>query len=103
MHYAYIKKHTELTLREVLGEDVKEEKQRIEDELYNRGEPELYPGEKGLVLKMDKNYTVNCSILEQRGYNDPKKMTIKDFYVAIDLIEKQANHGKQPKGNTRSK
>jgi hypothetical protein len=102
MHYNYIKKHTELTLREVLGQDVKAEKERIENELYERGAPELYPGKKGLILKIDKNYEVNCSLLQQRGYTDPKHLSIREFYIAIDLIEKQSQHGK-PKGNKKSK
>ncbi len=97
MHYNYIKKHTELILREIIGEDVSDEKKRIEDELYMRGNPELYPGEHGLIARLTKNFETNCAVLQRKGHSNPKKLTVFEFYQASELIEKEAENGKQPK------
>ena len=102
MYYAYVKKHTELLYREILEEDVTEEKKRIENELYIRNKPEIYGGEKGLLIKIEKNFETNCAILYQKGYPDPKRLSVLSFYQASELIEKQAENGKS-KGNKKHK
>lgn len=103
MYYDYVKKHTELLYRQVLGEDVSEDKKRIENELYIRNKPEIYGGDKGLLIKIEKNFETDCSILYHKGYPEPKKLTVLSFYQASELIEKQAENGKQSKRNKKRK
>lgn len=102
MHYNYINKHGKLLNRKILGENVEDEIERVENEFYMRNKPVVYGGEKGLLLKTEKDFETNCAILQQKGTNNPKKITISEFYSAIHLIEKQANHGR-PKRNKKHK
>jgi hypothetical protein len=94
MHYNYINKHGKLLNRKTLGEDVEEELKRVETELYLRDAPKVYGGEKGLLLKIEKEFELNCSILRQKGVNDPKKLTVFEFYSEVNLIEKQSSNVK---------
>lgn len=79
---------------EIQGEDVKEELQRIENNLYLISKPEQYGGKKGLIIKIEKDFEGDSIILQQNGIQKPKKSTVVEFYRAIQIIEKQNKNGK---------
>jgi hypothetical protein len=89
MHYNYIHKHSQLLFKKILGQDVDSEIERVENELYKRTEVQLYGGDKGLIVKTEKNFALNCSLLAQKGHANPRNMNVFDFYAAMQLIDKQ--------------
>ena len=55
--------------------------------------PKIYGGDKGIILKIEKDYESECIILAQHGITDPKKKTVIEFYQAVNIIEKQNKNG----------
>lgn len=98
MHYKYLNKHGILLNKKVLGEDVDSELERIENEFYKRSEPVLYGGKDGILMKLEKDFELNCLLLQQNGIQNPEKISVFKFYQGIELIKKQhVSHGKHKK------
>ena len=65
--------------------------------MYRIQKPVKYGGKDGLLVKIEKEFDNTCLALQQRQISDPKKMTVFEYYNAIDFIEKSnpKRNGKQ--------
>ena len=70
----------------------KDELQKIEDIdklLINMHSPNTFIGSESVEIKYDKQFESMCLLIAQKVGLDAKKMTVLQFYNAIDIIKKQ--------------
>ncbi len=78
-----------LILGRIRGEDVKDELERVEDELFSLFVPQKYDGQKGLEVKHIKGFNETCVIMQQHMVKDPRKMMTLEYFQALDLLKQQ--------------
>jgi hypothetical protein len=90
-YLGYLKQHTGLTLKQVQGDDTMEQLRKIDDYISSMSRPKQYDGAGGMEVQMKKSFTETCVLLSQHISADPKKMTVIEFYTALDTVRKQLN------------
>ena len=87
--YTKLKERGLLILRYIQGNDVRDEIQRVEDEIFSMIDPQEYGGNKGLEVKHIKGFDNTCIVLQQYVPRDPKTMTTLEYFNALELLKKQ--------------
>lgn len=71
------------------GKDNTSEIDIIDDYLFNLHKPNSFLGSSSVEIKMDKQFESMCLVISQETNMDAKKMTVLQYYNAIDNIKKQ--------------
>jgi hypothetical protein len=76
-------------IRNVKGEDVKEELKMAHERMLMMVKPVNFSGSDGEEAKAILNFEDLCLVIGEQMGRDAKEMTVMEFYRAYDLIEKR--------------
>lgn len=68
---------------------------KYDNEILKMFQPKKYDGSDGIEVQSIKLFNTLCTVLEQFGVSEPKKLTAFEFYHKLDLIEDQAKQQKK--------
>lgn len=89
--YDVIKKRTLLVLEGITeGVDNQEQIDAIDDSIMQANIPKVFTGAESVEIKADKQFENACLVIGQKLGADAKKMTVLQFYNALDMITKQS-------------
>lgn len=89
--YDKIKSRTLLVLDSIINDtDNAEQIEAIDIMLINLHNPKSFMGSESVEIKYDKQFESTCLLIAQKTSMDAKKMTVLQFYNAIDNIKSQA-------------
>ena len=89
--YDKLKARTLLVLDSVINDtDNSEQIEAIDIMMLNMHTPKTYIGNESVEVKYDKLFESTCLIIAQKTNMDARKMTVLQFYNAIDNIKTQA-------------
>ena len=89
--YDKIKNRTLLVLDSIINDaDNAELIEAIDFALINMHNPKSFIGSESVEIKYDKQFESTCLLIAQKTNMDAKKMTVLQFYNAIDNIKSQA-------------
>lgn len=89
--YDKLKQKTILELESMLGgRDRSDEIATIDASIFAMYSPKSFAGSGSVEIKYDKQFESACLIITQKTNADAKKMTVLQFYNALDVIKKQA-------------
>lgn len=103
--YDKLKARTLLVLDSVINDtDNSEQIEAIDIMMLNMHTPKTYIGSESAEVKYDKQFESTCLLIAQKTSIDARKMTVLQFYNAIDNIKAQAEaEAKSLKRNKRKK
>ena len=89
--YDKLKTRTLLVLDSVINDtDNSEQIDAIDTIMLNMHTPKTYMGSESVEVKYDKQFESTCLLIAQKTNMDARKMTVLQFYNAIDNIKTQA-------------
>lgn len=89
--YDKLKARTLLVLDSVINDtDNSEQIEAIDTMMLNMHTPKTYIGSESVEIKYDKQFESTCLLIAQKTNMDARKMTVLQFYNAIDNIKAQA-------------
>ena len=89
--YDKIKNRTLFVLDSIINDtDNTEQIEAIDVMLINMHNPKPFIGSESVEIKYDKQFESTCLLIAQKTNMDAKKMTVLQFYNAIDNIKSQA-------------
>lgn len=89
--YDKLKTRTLLVLDSVINDtDNSEQIDAIDMIMLNMHTPKIYMGSESVEVKYDKQFESTCLLIAQKTNMDARKMTVLQFYNAIDNIKTQA-------------
>ena len=89
--YDKLKNRTLLILDSIInGTDNSKQIEIIDIAMLNMHSPKKYVGSESVEVKYDKQFESTCLLISQKTNVDAKKMTVLQFYNAIDNIKTQA-------------
>jgi hypothetical protein len=88
--YDKLKARTLLVLDSVINDtDNSEQIETIDMIMLNMHSPKSYIGSESVEVKYDKQFESTCLLIAQKTSMDAKKMTVLQFYNAVDNIKQQ--------------
>lgn len=88
--YDKLRQRTLLVLDTIAnGTDNKEQISSIDLIMINMSSPKSYMGGESIEIKYDKQFESTCLLISQKTNMDAKKMTVLQFYNAVDNIKQQ--------------
>lgn len=87
-----------MVLEHIAGKDRGEEIERIDNILLRLLPPQNYSGHGGAEVQMIKAYERACAVMSQHVSKDPKRMTVLEFYEALDALKSQGRKQYQLNG-----
>ncbi len=89
--YDKLKTRTLLVLDSIINDtDNSEQIETIDAMMLNMHTPKAYIGSESVEVKYDKQFESTCLLISQKTNMDARKMTVLQFYNAIDNIKAQA-------------
>ena len=89
--YDKLKNRTLLVLDSIINDtDNTEQIELIDIMMLNMHTPKTYIGSESVEVKYDKQFESTCLLIAQKTNMDARKMTVLQFYNAIDNIKAQA-------------
>lgn len=89
--YDKLKARTLLVLDSVINDtDNSEQIDTVDMIMLNMHTPKIYMGSESVEVKYDKQFESTCLLIAQKTSMDARKMTVLQFYNAIDNIKTQA-------------
>lgn len=89
--YDKLKARTLLVLDSVINDtDNSKQIEAIDTMMLNMHTPKTYIGSESVEVKYDKQFESTCLLIAQKTSMDARKMTVLQFYNAIDNIKAQA-------------
>ena len=89
--YDTLKKRTLLVLDSVVSEvDTSEQIEAIDLQILLSHSPKLFMGSESVEVKYDKQFESACLLISQKTNADAKRMTVLQFYNAVENIKQQA-------------
>lgn len=103
--YDKLKNRTLLVLDSIINDtDNTEQIELIDTMMLNMHTPKVFIGSESVEVKYDKQFESTCLLIAQKTNMDARKMTVLQFYNAIDNIKTQAEaEAKRYKKNIKSK
>lgn len=80
-----------LVLEQIQGEDRAEQIARVEAALLSLIPPREYSGGTGLEVEMVKAYERACAIMSQHVSQNPKRLTVLEFYETLGTLKKETH------------
>lgn len=88
--YDKLKQRTLFVLDSMInGTDNSEQIETIDMVMLNMHSPKSYIGSESVEIKYDKQFESTCLLIAQKTSMDAKKMTVLQFYNAVDNIKQQ--------------
>lgn len=88
--YDKLKQRTLFVLDSMInGTDNSEQIETIDMVMLNMHSPKSYIGSESVEIKYDKQFESTCLLIAQKTNMDAKKMTVLQFYNAVDNIKQQ--------------
>lgn len=88
--YDKLKQRTLLVLDSIINNtDNSERIESIDMIMFNMYSPKKYAGSESVEIKYDKQFESTCLLIAQKTNMDAKKMTVLQFYNAVDNIKQQ--------------
>lgn len=88
--YDKLKQRTLLVLDSIMnGTNNSEQIETIDIIMLNMHSPKSYIGSESVEVKYDKQFESTCLLIAQKTSMDTKKMTVLQFYNAVDNIKQQ--------------
>lgn len=88
--YDKLKQRTLFVLDSMInGTDNSEQIETIDIVMLNMHPPKSYIGSESVEIKYDKQFESTCLLIAQKTSMDAKKMTVLQFYNAVDNIKQQ--------------
>lgn len=88
--YDKLKQRTLFVLDSIInGTDNSEQIETIDMVMLNMHSPKSYIGSESVEIKYDKQFESTCLLIAQKTSMDAKKMTVLQFYNAVDNIKQQ--------------
>lgn len=88
--YDKLKQRTLFVLDSMInGTDNSEQIETIDMVMLNMHSPKSYIGSESVEIKYDKQFESTCLLIAQKTSTDAKKMTVLQFYNAVDNIKQQ--------------
>lgn len=88
--YDKLKQRTLLALDSMINDtDNSEQIETIDMIMLNMHSPKSYIGSESVEIKYDKQFESTCLLIAQKTSMDAKKMTVLQFYNAVDNIKQQ--------------
>lgn len=88
--YDKLKQRTLFVLDSIINSTDNSSKiERIDNEMLEEYSPKQYTGSNSVEIRYDKQFESTCLLIAQKTNIDAKKMTVLQFYNAIDNIKKQ--------------
>lgn len=87
-----------MVLEHIAGKDRGEEIERIDNILLRLLPPQNYSGHGGAEVQMIKAYERACAVMSQHVSKDPKRMTVLEFYEALEALKAQGKKQYQLNG-----
>lgn len=88
--YDKLKQRTLFVLDSMInGTDNSEQIETIDIVMLNMYSPKSYIGSESVEIKYDKQFESTCLLIAQKTNMDAKKMTVLQFYNAVDNIKQQ--------------
>ena len=88
--YDKLKQRTLFVLDSMInGTDNSEQIETIDIAMLNMHSPKSYIGSESVEIKYDKQFESTCLLIAQKTNMDAKKMTVLQFYNAVDNIKQQ--------------
>lgn len=88
--YDKLKQRTLFVLDSIINSTDNTDKiEAIDTELFSMHSPKMYIGSESIEIKYDKQFESTCLLIAQKTNLDAKKMTVLQFYNAIDNIKQQ--------------
>nr|DAJ16715.1 MAG TPA: hypothetical protein [Myoviridae sp. ct1TR10] len=89
--YDRLKNRTLLILDSIInGTDNTEQIELIDATMLSMYMPKVFIGSESVEIKYDKQFESTCLLIAQKTNMDARKMTVLQFYNAIDNIKAQA-------------
>lgn len=88
-YYTLLKQWTVLTLEKVAGKSNVDELKKVESTLFLLLPPKSYSGQDGEEVQGIKAYERACAVMRQHQSKDPKRMTVLEFYEALEALKAQ--------------
>lgn len=89
--YDKLKNRTLLVLDSIINDtDNTEQIELIDTMMLNMHTPKVFIGSESIEVKYDKQFESTCLLIAQKTNMDARKMTVLQFYNAIDNIKAQA-------------
>ena len=89
--YDKLKNRTLLVLDSIINDtDNTEQIESIDTMMLNIHTPKVFVGSESVEVKYDKQFESTCLLIAQKTSMDARKMTVLQFYNAIDNIKAQA-------------
>lgn len=101
--YDKLKNRTLLILDTIINDvDNSERIKAIDDAMLSMHAPKLFVGSESIEVKYDKQFENACLLIAQKTNLDARKMTVLQFYNAVDSIKQQIDaESKSLKPNKR--
>ena len=99
--YELIKKRALLLINGIKGEDVGNDLELIENELFSMYKPLKYGGADGYEVNEIKSFERSCIILQQQLNVRPKQMTTLEYFEALNVVKDQIEEQKKIKRKNR--
>ena len=88
--YDKLRQRTLFVLDSIINDNDNSEKiKELDSLLINMSSPKAFIGSESVEIKYDKQFESMCLLIAQKVGLDAKKMTVLQFYNAIDTIKKQ--------------
>lgn len=88
--YDKLRQRTLFVLDSIINDNDNSEKiEELDRLLINMSSPKTFIGSESVEIKYDKQFESMCLLIAQKVGLDAKKMTVLQFYNAIDTIKKQ--------------
>lgn len=88
--YDKLKQRTLLVLDSMINDtDNSEQIEILDMAMLNAHSPKSYIGSESVEIKYDKQFESTCLLIAQKTNTDAKKMTVLQFYNAVDNIKQQ--------------
>ena len=88
--YDKLRQRTLFVLDSIINDNDNSEKiEDLDRLLINMSSPKTFIGSESVEIKYDKQFESMCLLIAQKVGLDAKKMTVLQFYNAIDTIKKQ--------------
>ena len=101
-YYVKIREKTLLYCESILkGTDVSSKIEEINDYLTIFIKPLSFNGSESAEVRHEKAFADLCFIISERTNENPRTITVLEFYNILDLIKKQSRYGRQSNKNKR--
>lgn len=96
-YYAKLKRLLMLKLESIEDESKKRGVEALEREIVTFSKPNDFGGERGAEIAFDKEYESTCIAVGSELHLDAKKMTVIEYYHAIEFLKERAKKMEESK------